>query len=111
MVAPTTLRAACLTIVSLKIVVPLILLCVVLTSAQCGFPRTFCTTWNLTSRSVGGDSALISTDVRLTYNYAESGITKNLRGPNIVKNNETDKGLQLELSRSEQFSDGCGVLF
>ena len=87
-----------LKMVSLKIVVQLIVLFGgILTTAQRFLPpQIFCATWDLTRRCVGGDSALISTDVRLTYSYTESGITKsgitrNLSGPNIVKNSETCK--------------------
>ena len=97
---------------SLKIVVPLILLCVILTTAQRFLPpQTFCATRDLTRRCVGGDSALISTDVRLTYNYTESGITRNLSGPNIVKNNGTDKVYNLSYPGTNNSVTGVEFYF
>ena len=75
----------------------IVLLAFRVVSAEENFPRSICATWDLTTHCVGGDSALISTDVRLTYSYKESGITRSRSGPNIVKHNETGKVYHLRV--------------
>ena len=37
---------------------------------------------------IGGDRALVSTDVKFTYNYTASGETRSRVGPVLTKNNE-----------------------
>ena len=51
------------------------------------FPSSICVTW-LMEECIGGDRALTSTDVKLTYNYNVSGETRSRVGPVLTKNNE-----------------------
>jgi len=54
-----------------------IFLCIALSDVvRTEYPRNFCVTWELSSDCVGGDNALTSTDVRLTYNYTVDGINE-----------------------------------
>lgn len=71
----------------------LLLLCVETlgVAAQEFFPLTICVTWNLTEICAGGDNALTSTDVRLTYNYTESGISRSEEGPILRKGNVSNE--------------------
>jgi len=55
------------------------------------FPRSIYVTWDIKRLCVGGDKALISTGVTLTYGYTVSGNNRSQIGLTIEKNNETRK--------------------
>ena len=60
------------------------------------FPTCICVTWSLSLQCLGGDRALSSTDVRLTYNYTEFGVSRITSGPTFKKNNGTTMRYDLE---------------
>ena len=57
---------------------------------QASFPPRFCTTWPHFN-CVGGDNALITTEVRVWYEYTESELTVKETGPTLFDNNETQR--------------------
>ena len=63
------------------------------------FPSSICVTW-LKEECIGGDRALTSTDVKLTYNYTVSGETRSRVGPVLTKNNEKKKMYNLTYPES-----------
>ena len=63
------------------------------------FPSSICVTW-LMEECIGGDRALTSTDVKLTYNYNVSGETRSRVGPVLTKNNEEFKMYNLTYPNS-----------
>ena len=59
------------------------------------FPSGICVTWH-SSNCLGEDRALTSTEVRLTYSYRESGISKNTVGPILMENGVSNFRYNLE---------------
>ena len=72
-----------------------LLLVVVEVNGEESFPSSICVTWLLMEECIGGDRALTSTDVKLTYNYTVSGETKSRDGPVLIKNNKEKKMYKL----------------